>query len=130
MSYYVRKTKTKYNNRKHTYNGNRYDSAGEANYAKKLDLLKKAGEIKGYERQVKIPLKVNGVLITTYYADFVVTDKHGQVQVHEYKGFKTREFFLKWKLLNALKDDIFGKGGIELHLIEHRGRFANMECKK
>ena|SRR5688572_18377478 len=119
MSYFIKTTSNKYHNKKSTYNGSKFDSKGEASYAQELDWRIKAGEIQGYERQVKIELKVNGVLICNCYADFVVTDKHGAKEIHEYKGFLTKDFQLKWKLLQALKEELFPEG-VELVMIKHK----------
>lgn len=112
----------KYGAKKSSYNGMKFDSKGEAGYCEQLDWRIKAGEIQGYERQVKIELKVNGVLICNYYADFVVTDKHGAKEVHEYKGFLTKDFQLKWRLLQALKDELFPEG-VELIMIKHKSYY-------
>jgi hypothetical protein len=112
----------KYGAKKSSYNGMKFDSKGEAGYCEQLDWRIKAGEIQGYERQVKIELKVNGVLICNYYADFVVTDKYGAKEVHEYKGFLTKDFQLKWRLLQALKDELFPEG-IELIMIKHKSYY-------
>jgi hypothetical protein len=120
MSYYLKTTGNKYKAKKQEYNGEKYDSKGEAAYAQELDWRIKAGELLSYERQVKIPLKVNGVLICNYYADFVVTDKHGAIQIHEYKGMVLPLFQLKWKLLQALKDELY-PDGVELIMIQHKG---------
>ena len=114
-----RTVKNKYHAKKIDYNGQRFDSKGEAGYCEQLDWRIKAGEIKGYERQVKIPLKVNGVLICNYIADFVVTDKHGAKEIHEYKGLLLPLFTLKWKLLQALQHEIFPEG-VELIIVEHK----------
>jgi len=119
MTYFLKTTRNKYNAKKQEYNGQRFDSKGEAAYAQELDFLIDAGEIQSYERQVKIPLKVNNVLICNYYADFIVIDKHGAKQLHEYKGMKTDTFNLKWKLLQALKDELFPEG-IELIMNQHK----------
>src|SRR5688572_33102305 len=119
MAYFVKTTGNKFHNKKTTYNGGKFDSKGEASYAQELDRRIKAGEIKSYERQAKIELKVNGILICNYYADFVVTDKHGAKEIHEYKGFLTKDFQLKWKLLQAVKDELFPEG-IELVMIKHK----------
>lgn len=119
MAYYLKTTGNKYKAKKTTYNGSKFDSKGESAYAEELDWRIKAGEIKGYERQVKIELKVNGVLICNYYADFIVTDKHGAKELHEYKGLRLPLFDLKWKLLQALKDELFPEG-IELIMIKHK----------
>lgn len=114
------KSKNKYNAKSTNYNGMKFDSKGEAGYCEQLDWRIKAGEIQGYERQVKIPLKVNGVLIFNYIADFVVTGKHGEKEIHEYKGLRLPLFDAKWKLLQALQNEIFPEG-VELIIIQHQG---------
>ena len=119
MAYYVKTTKNKYNAKSQEYNGQKFDSKGEAAYAHELDWRIRAGEIKEYKRQVKIPLVVNGLLICNYYADFVVIDRHDAVQIHEYKGMVLPLFQLKWKLLQALKDQIY-PDGVELIMIQHK----------
>jgi hypothetical protein len=128
MTYIVKKG-NKYNAKKIDYNGQRFDSKGEAGYCEQLDWRIKAGEIQGYERQVKIPLKVNGVLICNYYADFMVTDKHGAKEAHEYKGFMTNDFQLKWRILQAIKDELFPEG-IELIIIQHQSFYRKKSFKK
>jgi len=119
MAYFLKTTGNKYNAKKQEYNGNKYDSKGEASYAQELDWLIKMGEIRSYERQVKIPIKVNGVLICNYYADFIITDKYGGKELHEYKGIKLPLFMMKWKLLQALKDEIW-PDGMELVMVLHK----------
>lgn len=120
MSYFVRKSNNKYKAKKVDYNGLRYDSKGEASFAMELDFRMKAGEFTEIQRQVTIPLVVNGVKICSYVADFITTDKYGGKKLFEYKGMVTDTFRLKWKLLNALKDEIFPEG-IELEMVMHRG---------
>jgi hypothetical protein len=114
-----RTKKNKYSAKKVDYNGQRFDSKGEAGYCEQLDWRIKAGDIQGYERQVKIPLKVNGVLICNYIADFMVTGKHGEKEIHEYKGLRLPLFDLKWKLLQALQNELF-PDGVELIIIQHQ----------
>lgn len=116
------KSNNKLNAKKSQYKGMSFDSKGEAGYCEQLDWRIKAGEIQGYERQVKIPLKVNGVLICNYIADFVVTGKHGEKEVHEYKGLRLPLFDLKWKLLQALQEEIFPEG-VELIIIKHQSYY-------
>ena len=119
MTYFQRKSNNKFNAKKQTYGGMKFDSKGEAGYCQELDWRIKAGEILSYERQVKIPLIVNGVLICNYYADFVVTGKHGEKEIHEYKGLVLPLFQLKWKLLQALQKELFPEG-MELIIIKHQ----------
>ena len=83
-----------------------HHSRFEAGYCNDLQLLKKGGEIQDIKTQVKYDFTVNGVHITNYYADFVVTDKDGGVSVHETKGYKTDVYIIKKRLFQALFPDI------------------------
>lgn len=84
------------------YNGRIYASKFEAGYARDLDFLKKAKEIKDWIPQYKISLDVNGYHIANYYVDFLVINNDGTEEFHETKGFATDVFKLKWKLCEAL----------------------------
>ena len=97
----------KYGNIPSDYKGRMYQSKKEAYYAQELDLLKRAHEITDWEAQVDFPLYVNGHLITTYRADFVITKPGGKKQVHEVKSPATMTplFRVKWKLMQALHGD-------------------------
>lgn len=94
--------RSKYGNRKTEYGGRVYDSAREAAYARELDLRKRAGEIRDWRPQPRIPLVVNGVKVCEYRADFLVTLVDGSEELHEVKGYETREWTLKRRLLEAL----------------------------
>ena len=118
MAYFQRKSTNKYNAKGRRYNGQWFDSTGEMNYAVELDWRIKAGELQSYQRQYKIDLTVNGVHITNYFVDFRVIDKHGAVQFHEYKGVSTETFIIKWRLLQALLNEI--EPGAEMILIKHQ----------
>lgn len=104
MTFYQR-PRRKYGNETKQYNGITYDSKAEARYARDLDLLKKAGEIKEWEGQHRLSLDVNGYHICNYIVDFKVTNKDGEIELHEVKGFRTAVFNLKWKLTEALYSD-------------------------
>src|SRR4051812_1016338 len=91
--------KSKYSNVSTMYNGRKYDSMKEANYARDLDYRKHAGEILEIIPQYKIDLRVNGRHITNYYCDFKVILADGSVQFHEVKGLIIQPFPLKWALL-------------------------------
>jgi len=54
----VTKKPNKYHNKTQTYNGYNYDSMFEAEYAQALDYSLRSGDIKSWERQVKLDLKV------------------------------------------------------------------------
>lgn len=65
--------------------------------------------------QRKYDLVVNGVLICRYVADFEYRDSDGQMVVEDLKGFRTRVFVLKQRLMRACL-------GIEVREIRGRAR--------
>jgi hypothetical protein len=86
-----------------TYNGVVYHSALEVTVAQELDYRQRAGEIDRWERQCPYPLAVNGTVIGTYYADFLVRDAAGKVrEVIECKGHWTRDARKTWAVFLAL----------------------------
>lgn len=98
---------TKYNNKKITVNGQVFDSKKEANRYKELLLLEKAGEIKDLRMQVKFILihsqrdEATGKVIErecSYKADFVY-EEDGKTVVEDVKGFRTKEYVIKRKLM-------------------------------
>lgn len=97
---------TKYNNKKVTVNGQVFDSKKEANRYQELLLLEKAGVIKNLSRQVKFVLipsqrDENGKVIErecSYKADFKY-EEDGKAVVEDVKGFRTKEYIIKRKLL-------------------------------
>ena len=100
--------KNKYSNVRQTYNGHNYDSKMEAEVANKLDIMKKAigkDKVKGWERQYKISLDVNGIHIANYFIDFMVIFYDGRKEFWEVKGMETDLWKLKWKLTKALYPD-------------------------
>lgn len=100
------KKKNKFNAKKQTYNGNKYDSTLEAKVAEDLDWQLKSGDLIEVKRQVKIPLMVNKVLICNYYMDFRVIDKHGEIKYIEVKGMELPLWQMKKKLFIALLPEI------------------------
>lgn len=95
----------KYHNKKVEYDGIVFDSIKEKSWYIKYKLMEKSQEIWDLQRQVKFPLietfKLNDKTYrTTYYiADFVYLDNDGKTHVIDVKGFKTREYLLKKKLM-------------------------------
>lgn len=81
------------------------DSKFEAGKAWELEMLKKAGEIVGFEEQVKIPLEVNGYHICNYFIDFVIEHNDGTIEYLETKGWASDVWKQKWKLFEALYSD-------------------------
>lgn len=97
----------KYNNKSHQCKQNHiHQSTGEASYCNELYLLQRAGEIKEYISQKRFDLFVNGEKITTHIVDFLVTNKEGKLEVHEYKGFATEAWKIKKKLFEAVIPEI------------------------
>lgn len=97
--------RAKYHNHSQIYNGHTYDSKLEARYAAELDYRLKAKDIKGWERQIKIDLKVNGTHIANYYIDFIVQEKDGHYNFTEIKGLVLGVWAIKWKIFEATFDD-------------------------
>lgn len=91
----------KYNNKRTVYGGLVYDSKLEAGRAYELDMLKRAGEVIKWDRQIKFPIVINGIKICDYIADFKVWWKNGNVAIEDTKGVKTDVFRLKQKLILA-----------------------------
>lgn len=109
----------KYYNKKCTVNGIIFDSRKEARRYQELLLLERAGVIKSLQRQVKyvlIPAQYesferygkNGQELTpgkklierecAYVADFVY-EEDGKTVIEDTKGFKTKDFIIKRKLM-------------------------------
>lgn len=98
---------TKYNNKKITVDGQVFDSKKEASRYEELRLLEKAGAIKDLRTQVKFKLipaqrdEATGKVIErecSYKADFVY-EEDGKTVVEDVKGFRTKEYVVKRKLM-------------------------------
>ncbi|MHB8387912.1 MAG: DUF1064 domain-containing protein [Metallibacterium sp.] len=94
----------KYKAQKTEYNGRIYASKKEAEYAYKLGLLQKSGEVISIFPQPEFELQPayvkNGKKIRSikYIADFLVKYKDGHEGIIDCKGIKTREFTIKQKM--------------------------------
>ena len=84
-----------------TWKGKVYDSKTEMERAKELCVLESRNEIFHLKEQVAYEIKVNGILICKYIADFVYLNKKGETIVEDRKGVRTDVFKLKAKLLQA-----------------------------
>lgn len=93
----------KYGNRKvQTADGCIHDSQKEANRWMQLKLYERANHIKDLKRQVRYTLipKQDGERACEYIADFVYTDcESGETIVEDTKGFKTKDYIIKRKLM-------------------------------
>ena len=98
---------SKYGARKVTYDGKTFDSQKEAQRYAELRLLERGKVISDLRCQVKFELlpaqKVKGQLVeraVNYVADFTYVDKRtGEFIVEDTKGFKTKEYILKRKMM-------------------------------
>jgi hypothetical protein len=104
--YRVRKFENKYKNVKTEVNGITYHSKLEGKYAFELNARKLAGEIKDWERKVRISLDVGGRHICNYYIDFLIHHLDETKEYVEVKGFQTDVWRLKWKLFEALYSEL------------------------
>lgn len=100
--------KNKYGSKKIVINGAKFDSQGEYERYRELQLLQIAGKISGLKRQEKFVLlptqrdPETGKCIErplTYIADFVYYDENGKQVVEDFKGYLTPEYKAKRKLM-------------------------------
>lgn len=107
----------KYRNKKISVNGEIFDSLNEFRRWRELKLLEQAGEISELRRQVHFELlpvqrepdkigprggRKPGRVIereAVYIADFVYQDADGRQVVEDCKGYRTRDYLLKRKLM-------------------------------
>ena len=82
-----------------------YDSKKEAARARELRFLQMDGQIRNLQEQVKFELipsqRENGKVVEracSYVADFVY-ERNGQQVVEDTKGFRTKDYIIKRKLM-------------------------------
>lgn len=102
------KRRSKYNNRKVTLDGKKFDSIKESFVYSQLKLREKAGEIKDLECQHKIPLVAHnfatgaGERFAWYVCDFKFYDlREARVRYVDAKGVKTAMFNMKARIVAA-----------------------------
>jgi len=83
-----------------------HDSRLEANYCDQLELLCRAEEIYSYIWQRDFDLIVCDKLICVHRVDFVVFTDENNYEVHETKGYATRDWKIKRKLFGALYPNV------------------------
>lgn len=95
----------KYGSRKITRDGMNFDSLKEYRRFVELRLLERAGKVTDLKRQVKFELipsqRISGKVVErscTYVADFVYQE-NGEKIVEDTKGFKTKDYIIKRKLM-------------------------------
>jgi len=80
-----------------------FDSKAEYARWLELKLLEKAGKITNLEHHVTYKLEVNGVLVAKIVPDFRYNEvENGELVLEDTKGFVTRDWLLKRRLLWAL----------------------------
>lgn len=96
---------TKYRNKKVEIDGMTFDSKKEARRYQELLLLERAGAIQDLQTQVKYVLipsqRIKGRVVErecAYKADFVYIE-NGETVVEDTKGFKTKDYIIKRKLM-------------------------------
>lgn len=97
--------RSKYGSKKVVSAGITFDSRKEANRYRELVLLARAGRIQELDCQVKFELipaqRIDGRVVEracNYVADFVYT-QDGKKVVEDTKGFKTKDYIIKRKLM-------------------------------
>lgn len=95
----------KYGNRKVVIDGIQFDSAKESRRYCELKLLQRAGKIQELQLQKEFELlpsqKIDGKVVeraVKYKADFYYL-QDGRVVVEDTKGFRTKDYIIKRKLL-------------------------------
>jgi hypothetical protein len=105
--------KQKYNAKKVTVDGITFDSKREAEYYCTLKLKVVAGEVESFELQPEFILQESfmdkhghKVRAIKYRADFRVAYTDKRVEIVDTKGYRTKEYQIKKKLLLAKYPDI------------------------
>ena len=97
----------KFNAKQEIKEGQHFHSRKESRRYKELQLMERAGAIRDLKRQVRYLLietqyDENGKCIErscNYYADFVYKTKEGKLVVEDTKGFRTKDYIIKRKLM-------------------------------
>src|SRR5262245_24966798 len=92
---------SKYKNKLVEIDGIVFRSDKEARRYQDLKLLLRAGTIHDLKWQVPYDLIVEGVKICRYVADFTYRDLDDKLIVEDVKGFRTREYEIKSRLMLA-----------------------------
>lgn len=92
---------SKFRAQKTVIDGHTFASKKEGSRYSILKLLEKAGEIQDLKLQPEWKIEINGIPICRYIADFTYT-QNGVKIVEDVKGFRTKEYRLKRKLLKAV----------------------------
>ena len=94
----VKPKRNKYNAQKTYVDGICFDSKKEADYYRRLKVLRDMGEVLYFLRQVPFDLPGN----TKYRVDFMVVYQHDRVRYIDVKGRRTKAFIRNKKQVEAL----------------------------
>lgn len=95
--------KSKFRNKGKRVDGVWFASGREYKRWCELKLMERNGDIRDFQFQKVFKIEVNGVWITSYRADSVYFDvKKNQVVVEDSKGFKTKDYEMKARLMKAV----------------------------
>ena len=96
---------SKFQNQWTEIDGHKFQSIAEGKYYGRLKMRLKAKEIRSFEMQKTYKIFIDGVLITTYRADFVIQENDGTFTVVDVKSEATEAmevFQIKRKLMFAV----------------------------
>lgn len=93
---------SKFKNKWEVVDGIKFRSKREARRYSELKLLLAAGAIERLELQPRYPMKIDGILICTYVADFRYITPGQGTTVEDVKGMRTYVYTIKKKLMKAL----------------------------
>lgn len=97
------KKRSKYRNEPTIYDGIRFASKREAARYLGLKAAQAYGKIENLKLQTEFAIEINGQLVCKYRADFDYYDcESGAWIVEDAKGFRTKEYQLKKKLMRAV----------------------------
>lgn len=107
VAMYQQRWGNKYNAKKTEYGGYKYDSKYEAGIAQELDLRKKAGDIKDFERQFKIEAwahRADGTpaFKVTHKVDFRILHNDDSYELLEAKGMILPDYVWRRKFLEHI----------------------------
>ena len=106
--------RSKYGNVKTTVDNIAFDSKKEAARYAELKMLLRSRIITGLEMQKEFSLRVNGVLICTYVADFSYFGLDGREVIEDGKGLKTGAAYQMFRVKSKLMIAVYGLRVIEV----------------
>lgn len=103
---HYKKKGNKYGAKKTFFGGYVYDSKLEAAEAEQIELRILAQEVESYTRQHRLDLYIGESRICSYKIDFRAVRTDGVIEYIEVKGLPTEVWKLKWKMTQALFDEL------------------------